>query len=65
MLTGENTFVPIEIMQVHSIEHEINVYNVSIFKVIYEVKTLNPFKRYSVYEKELYSLEDMEKVLNS
>jgi len=63
MLTIDNTYAPVEIIQVHSIEHEVNAYYVSVFKVIYEVKTLNPFRRYSAYEDRFYSLEDMEKLL--
>jgi len=65
MLTKDDTYAPVEIIQVNSVEHEINAYNFSVFKIVYEVKTLlpAPFKRYSAYEKELYSLEDMENLL--
>lgn len=65
MLTMDNTYSPVEIIQLRSIEHEVNAYNVSVFKIIYEVKTIDTLHKYSVSEDRLYLLEDMVNVLNN
>jgi len=65
MILENNTFMPVEVTTVIAIDHEVNAYNVDIYRVKYEVKSLKPFKHYSVYEDELYTAEEMVGVLGN